>query len=160
VVAAISFVPTLVMPKVAAHVAAKRSPLPFLGVALGLATAIATTAILAGLVVPEFVVTLLSGKAFGDAAPLVLPYTIASSALSLANVIAAYKMGLHRYDFVLPCLSVAVAEIAVNAFWHPTLQTVVSVLAAGHIALLVATLYRITAAAHATTPRMANAAID
>jgi O-antigen/teichoic acid export membrane protein len=145
VVTAASFVPTLVMPKASARLAGGRSTLPLLGAAVGLAALIVAIALLACLFAPRFVVTLLSGKAFGDAAPLVLPYTIASGALALANVIAAYKMGLHRYDFVLPCLVVAAAEIVVLLVWHPTLTAVVGVLMTGHIALLGATLYRVTA---------------
>jgi O-antigen/teichoic acid export membrane protein len=145
VLAAVSFVPTLIMPKASARVAVGRSPLPLLGAALGLAGAIVAVAVLSGLIAPHFVVTLVSGKAFGDAAPLVLPYTIASAALSLANVVAAYKMGLHRYDFVVPCLVIAAAEIAVLASWHPTLQVVVGILLTGHIAVLGATLYRVNA---------------
>jgi O-antigen/teichoic acid export membrane protein len=145
-----------VMPKASARVAVGRSTLPLLGVAVGLAALIVGVALLAALVAPHFVVTLLSGKAFGDAAPLVLPYTVASGALSLANVLAAYKMGLHRYDFVLPCLVVAAIEVTVLALWHPTLPAVVGVLMTGHVALLAATLYRLTAAA----PSFAGASVS
>ena len=155
VVTAVSFVPTLVMPKASARMAAGRSTLSLLGAALGLAGAIVAVALVAGLVAPRFVVTLLSGRAFGEAAPLVLPYTVASGALALANVIAAYKMGLHRYDFVIPCLIVAAGEITVLASWHPTLPAVVGVLMAGHVALLVATLYRVNAVV-ALTPASAQ----
>lgn len=144
VVAAVSFVPTLVMPKASERVVVGRSPLPLLWASLGLAALIIGVAVLAAFVAPRFVVTLISGKAFSEAAPLVLPYTVASGALSMANVVAAYKMGLHRYDFVVPCLIIAAAEITVLAMWHPTLQTVVAILAIGQIALLAATLYRVT----------------
>ena len=145
VVAAVSFVPTLVMPKAAASAAAGRSPLPLLGTALGLAVPIVAVAVLAASLAPRFVVTLIAGKAFGAAAPLVLLYAIASGALSLANVVGAYKMGLHRYDFVIPCLIVATIEIAVIAAWHPTLQVVVETLVTGHVALFIATLFRVWA---------------
>lgn len=147
VVSAVSFVPTLVMPKATARIAGGRSPLPLLGAALGLAGIIVGIACVAALLAPRFVVTLLSGQAFGEAASLVLPYTIASGALSLANVVAAYKMGLHHYDFVVPCLVVAVAEITVFGFWHPTLPAAVAVLAAGHVAVLAVTLFRVRATA-------------
>ena len=95
------------------------------------------------LVAPRFVVTLLSGRAFGDAAPLVLTYAVASGALALATVVAAYKMGLHRYDFVIPCLIVAAAEVSAFSLWHPTLTAAVTVLMIGHVAVLAATLYRL-----------------
>jgi O-antigen/teichoic acid export membrane protein len=143
VVVATSFVPTLVMPKTAARAADGRSPLPLLGVALGLAAPIVAVAVLAALVAPRFVVSVIAGKAFAEAAPLVLLYVIASGALSLANVVGAYKMGLHRYDFVVPCLIVAATEISVISIWHPTLNAVVGTLVIGHLALFAATLFRL-----------------
>jgi O-antigen/teichoic acid export membrane protein len=143
--AAISFVPTLVMPKATARAAAGRSPLPLLGAAMGLAAPIVAVAVIAGIVAPRFVVTLIAGQAFGAATPLVLPYVLASGALSFANVVAAYKMGLHRYDFVVPALVVAAIEIGVFAYWHPTLLAAVTVLLVGHTAILAVTLYRLGA---------------
>jgi hypothetical protein len=152
VLAAISFVPTLVMPKATARAAAGHSPLPLLGAATGLALLIIAVALVAGLVAPRFVVTLIAGQAFGAAAPLVLPYIAASGALSLANVVAAYKMGLHRYDFVVPAIVVAIAEVTVFASWHPTLAAAVAVLLAGHTAILCTTLLRLNAPANVAGP--------
>jgi membrane protein required for beta-lactamase induction len=95
------------------------------------------------------VVTLIAGRAFGEAAPLVLPYVVASGALSIANVVAAYKMGLHRYDFVLPALAVGIVEVLTFAAWHPTLAAAIVVLLVGHIAILCTTLFRLNAPADA-----------
>jgi O-antigen/teichoic acid export membrane protein len=144
VIAAVSFVPTLIMPKATSRVAAGKSPVPLLGVAIALSLAIVLVAASFGSLAPRFVVTLIAGKSFAAAAPLVLMYIVASGCLSLANVVAAYKMGLHRYDFVIPSLVIAAAEIAVLSFWHPSLLAVVGVLTAGHTGVLVATLYRVT----------------
>ena len=148
VLAAISFVPTLVMPKATARVAAGESPLPLLGAALALAAFIVAVAVAAGIVAPRAIVTLIAGGAFGQAAPLVLPYVIASGALALANVVAAYKMGLHRYDFVIPALVVATLEVGVFSVWHPTLVAAVTVLLSGHVAILATTLFRLNAPAN------------
>ena len=150
VIAAVSFVPTLILPKATARAAAGRSSLSLLGTAIGLASAMVAGALLLAAAAPRLVVTLIAGKAFGDAAPLVLLYVTASGCLSLANVVAAYKMGLHRYDFVKPALAVAIAEIVVLSIWHPSLLAVVGVLVAGHAGVLAATLFRITlgSAAH------------
>ena len=147
VLSAISFVPTLVMPKATARVASGRSPLPLLGAAVGLSAIIVLIAVIAGLVAPRAVVTLIAGGAFGEAAPLVLPYVVASGALAMANVVAAYKMGLHRYDFVIPAVVVAVIEVVVFAIWHPTLTAAIAVLLTGHIAILCTTLFRLNAPA-------------
>jgi O-antigen/teichoic acid export membrane protein len=144
VLSAASFVPTLVLPKANARVAAGQSPLPLLGAALGITAGIVVVALGIAAVAPRFLVTLIAGHAFGDASPLVLPYVVAASALAFASVTAAYKMGLHRYDFVVPALTIAVAEIVTIFVWHPTLATVVTVLAVGHTCVFASTLVRIT----------------
>ena len=143
VLAAISFVPTLVLPKATARAAAGLSPLPLLGAALGIAGIIVAFSVLAAFFAPRLLVTLLAGRAFGAAGPLVFPYVLASGALALANVVAAYKMGLHRYDFVFPALVVAVIEITTFAVWHPTLASAITVLLCGHVAILCTTLFRL-----------------
>ena len=143
VIAAISFVPTLIMPKATARVAAGRSPLPLLAAALAIGLTIAGGAAIAALIAPRFVVTLVAGRSFGEAAPLVLAYTIASGALSLANVVAAYKMGLHEYHFVVPTALAGLAEVVVLAVWHPSLMTAVMILLCGHFAVLATTLLRL-----------------
>jgi O-antigen/teichoic acid export membrane protein len=152
VLAAIAFLPTLVMPKATARAAAGLSPLPLLGVAVGIAAIVVALAVVAGALAPAAVVTLIAGRAFGQAAPLVLPYVVASGALAVANVVAAYKMGLHRYDFVIPALIVAVLEVSTFALWHPTLAAAVGVLLSGHVAILLATLFRLNAPARVYEP--------
>jgi len=149
VLSAISFVPTLVMPKATARAAAGHSPLPLLGAAVALSAGIVASAVIISTFAPRFVVTLIAGRAFGEAAPLVLPYVVASGALSIANVVAAYKMGLHRYDFVLPALAVGIVEVLTFAAWHPTLAAAIVVLLVGHIAILCTTLFRLNAPADA-----------
>ena len=150
VLSAISFVPTLVMPKATARVAAGNSPLPLLGAAVGLAAVVVVVAVIAALAAPRLVVTIIAGRAFGEAAIYVLPYIVASGALAIANVIAAYKMGLHQYDFVIPALVVAIAEIVTFAVWHPSVTAAIGVLLCGHLAVLVTTLFRLNAPVRTT----------
>jgi hypothetical protein len=147
VLATISFVPTLIMPKATARVAARMSPTPLLLTALAIAGVIVVGAAGLALFAPAFVVRLIAGGRFGDAAPLVLAYTLASGALALANVVGAYKMGLHQYDFVVPTAIVAAVEILLMAFWHPSLTSVVTVLLCGHLAVFASTLFGLTAPA-------------
>lgn len=135
--AAISFVPTLVMPTVTARVAAGDSPRPLLLKALGVSGAIVVVSALAGAFAPRLIIAALSGRAFVAAAPLVLPYVVASGVLAIANVVAAYEMGQHRYGFVAPAAVIAVVEVVVFALWHPTLIAAVSILLTGHAAILI-----------------------
>jgi len=141
VIAASLFIPTIVLPKATARVAGGRSALPLLVGAVGLAAALVAFAALCGFVAPRFVVTLVAGRAFGAAAPLVLPYVLASGALSIATVIAAYNFGLHQYAFVPAMFVAACIEIVTLSLWHPSLQAVVGVLLAGHTLVLLASLY-------------------
>jgi O-antigen/teichoic acid export membrane protein len=142
---AVSFVPTLVLPKAAARMGVGRSPLPLLAAALALAGGIVGFAAVASAIAPQLIVTAIAGPKYGDASSLVLGYVVANGALSLANVVAAYKMGLHRFDFVVPALLLAISEIVTISFWHPSLLAVLAVLAVGHTAVLGATLFRVTA---------------
>lgn len=143
IVAIVSFVPTLVMPKVSARVAIGGSPLPLLCGAVGISAGIIGTALILAAFWPKFLVVLIAGRAFADAAPIVLPYALASGCLALAFVVSAYKTGLHRYDFVVPSFVAAIAEICVLSVWHPTLAAVVATLAVGHASVLVSMLYKI-----------------
>ncbi|MDB5071260.1 MAG: sugar isomerase [Candidatus Eremiobacteraeota bacterium] len=145
VIGACMFVPTIILPKANARAAAGQSTLPLLLAALGLGTAVVAVAVVASALAPRFVVTTIAGRPFGDAAPLVLLYVLASGALSLAYVVASYNFGLHRYEFVVPAFVVACAEIATLAVWHPSLHAIVAVLATGHACVLAATLYRSSA---------------
>jgi O-antigen/teichoic acid export membrane protein len=142
VIGASMFVPPIILPKANARAAAGRSTLPLLLAALGLGAAVVAVAVVFSAFAPRFVVTTIAGRAFGDAAPLVLLYVLASGALSLANVVASYNFGLHRYEFVVPALAVACAEIVTLALWHPSLHAIVTVLAVGHACVFAATLYR------------------
>ena len=66
-------------------------------------------------------------------------------------------MGLHRYDFVVPALVVAVVEITVFALWHPTLSAAITVLLCGHAGVLCTTLFRLNAPANVIGGRPAAA---
>ncbi len=144
-IAGLVFVPTLLMPKVTARVAAGDSPLPLFGVGFGLCGAVVAIALIVAAIAPHFVVTALAGSAYAGASAIVLPYLVACGALALANVVMAYKIGLHRYDFVIPALLVAIGEIVVFAVYHPTLSTAVTVLMCGHCGVLAVALFRLNA---------------
>jgi O-antigen/teichoic acid export membrane protein len=147
VLAAAAFIPTIVLPKATARVAAGLSPLPLFVAAVGMAFAFAAFAALCSSIAPAFVVTTIAGRAFRDAAPLVLLYVFASGALSIATVVASYNFGLHRYAFVIPMSVAACAEIVTLSLWHPSLIAFVEVLLVGHTCVLLASLYRVTAPA-------------
>jgi len=135
----LQFVPTVVMPKATARASAGSPALRVLGAGVGLSVIIAGAGALIAMFAPGELAAAFAGRAFLDAAPLVLPYVLAAGALGIANVAAAYQIGLHRYSFVIPSTIVAVAEITLNAVWHPSPLIFVIVLLGGHTAYLAAT---------------------
>jgi O-antigen/teichoic acid export membrane protein len=135
----LAFVPTLVMPKATARARTGVSALPLFAAALGIAAAMAGAGALAALLAPRTIVVLFAGGPFADAAAIVPAYVAAAAALGLANVVAAYQFGLHRYAFVVPATIVAIGEIAAIAIWHPSISAVVAVVLCGHALFLGAT---------------------
>jgi O-antigen/teichoic acid export membrane protein len=136
VLTALAFVPTILMPKAAAERAAGRPSVGVLRAAFPLTALGVAGALLVAAFFPRFVLTVIAGKAFVAAAPLVLPYTAAMGALAFAAVFAAYLIALDRTAFALPLALVACVEIGAIAAYHPNVMTVVSIVLAGHCALL------------------------
>jgi O-antigen/teichoic acid export membrane protein len=143
----VSFLPTVVLPKATSHAASGESSTRLLAQAGGLAVAVCALSLAVCWAAPGLVVRLFAGPAFAAAAPIVLPYALALCALSIANLVATYKIGLHRFDFVGPLLAVLCAEVVAIANYHADAQAILRVLLAGHTTAMLVTLYRVTAGA-------------
>lgn len=138
-----SFIPLVVLPKAANRAAAGTSPAPvFLGAA-AMWAGLSAAALLAFYFAPELVVRALVGTKFLSAAPLLFGYAVAMSLLGAMNLVASYKIALHRFDFVYPFALLTVAELTTIVFYHPSLQAVIYVLVAGNACGVLASLYRI-----------------
>jgi O-antigen/teichoic acid export membrane protein len=141
----VAFVPTVLLPKATRMALGGRSAMPVFFQSMAVVVAIS----LAGLVVygaaPGLIVTLLAGAAFAPAAPYVFSYGIAMVLLAALNVVVTFKIGLHRFDFILPLAVVAAGEIVGISVHHATLGDVISVLIAGNAVALASSLYRIDA---------------
>ncbi len=141
----VGFVPTVVLPKATRRALAGESSVSVF------VQAVAVIAIMsgAGLVVyyffPAFVITALAGNSFAPAAPYVFAYGLAMVLLAALNVVVMYKIGIHRFDFVVPLAVCAFAEIAGISLHHRSLGDVIAVLIAGNGIALAATAYRINA---------------
>jgi len=141
----LAFVPTIIMPKATARIAAGRSPRGLLAQASILVVLIGGTALALFGFAPGFVVAVIAGKAYLDAAPLVFPYGCALVLLASANIAAMYKIGLQRFDFTVPLLAVVIGEIVAVSLRHGSLPVVIQTLVVGHALAFAVTLYRITA---------------
>jgi O-antigen/teichoic acid export membrane protein len=128
----IAFVPTLVLPRATTLMQSGKSPLPVLREAATLMALIAIGALLLFGVFARGVIGFTLGAKYLEAAPSLFTYVLAVTFLGALTIVVAYKTGLHRFDFVVPIGLVAVAEIVAIAFVHPSLETVLRILVAGH----------------------------
>jgi len=147
----VSFVPTVVLPKASRSAASGHSPLPVLLLAGANVALLAGSGLFLYYAFPSFVIGMLAGKAFASAAPLLFPYAVATVLLAGLNAVVFYKIGIHRFDFVVPLALVALAEVAGIALRHDTLAHVIEVLIVANAIALAASLYRVNAPAGTRT---------
>jgi O-antigen/teichoic acid export membrane protein len=140
---AVSFIPTVMLPAAIRHSKSGIDPLPLLLKMSGFAVAISAAGLAVCAVAPAFVVAIVAGGAFVAAAPLLLAYAGAMAILGLANLGIAYKIGLHRFEFVIPLAVVAIAEIIGFSVFHRTLTEIVLTLIVGHTMAFVLVSWRI-----------------
>jgi len=153
----VGFLPTVVLPKATRAALAGRSALPTLLQALGLVIAISVCGLAVYGFAPRLVVTALAGNAFAAAAPYAFSYGLAMVFLAALSVVVSFKIGLHRFDFVVPVVVIALAEIVGISLRHEDLGQVIEVLVAGNAAAFFASLYRIGAVAPVVAERTAAA---
>jgi O-antigen/teichoic acid export membrane protein len=137
---AVAFVPMIAIPKIVARRASGASarPVALLGVAVALAAAAGAVGIVA--FAPGRVIAAVGGAPFRPAAPLLLPYAFAASALAAANVAVAVRVGLHRFGHVAPLVTIALAEIVTVVLRHARITDVLWTIVIGHSAGLLSTL--------------------
>ncbi|MGZ3506482.1 MAG: oligosaccharide flippase family protein [Vulcanimicrobiaceae bacterium] len=136
----IGFLPAIVLPKATSKATNGENPIPILFQA-GVATAL-----MAGVVLVAFAVVpvqLIAGAKYAAAGHYIFEYGIAMTFMASATLVANYKIGLHRFDFVPVLAVVVLCEIIAVQFYHPSLGAVVNTLLIGHCIAFVASLYRI-----------------
>jgi len=154
-----AFVPTIVLPKATRQALGGESPLGVFGLALGLIVAISAAGLVVYYFFPAFIITSLAGASFAPAAPYVFSYGIAMVLLAALNVVVTYKIGIHRFDFVVPLAACALGELAGIAYRHASLGDVIAVLIVGNGVALVASAWRVTAPLR-TPGRVQRAGVD
>lgn len=142
---AVGFVPTIVLPKATARAMAGESPLPILAQAAGAIVLLSTCGLTVLALFPGLAVRVMAGASFGAASQYVLSYGIAMAMLAATAMVATYKIGIHRFDFVGALLAVMIGEIVAISFLHDSLGSVIRILMIGHGLALAASLYRVTA---------------
>jgi len=135
----IAFIPLVLIAKAAKLSSQSRPTIPLLltMLAAGLAVCLIELAFIR--FAPGLILGAIAGKAAIAASPYMLRYGIAIVALALTTIVANYGIGIHRFAFVAPLLLVEFAEIAGIAFYHASINQVISVLIVGHCSALVLT---------------------
>ncbi|GAC1441871.1 MAG: hypothetical protein NVS2B8_14300 [Vulcanimicrobiaceae bacterium] len=141
----VGFVPIVLLPKASRLALAGRSAMGVLLQAFAISAAMSGAGLVGYYLFPRFVVTSLAGGAFADAAPYVFSYGIAMVILAGLNVVVAYKIGIHRFDFVVPLAICAIGEVVGIWMRHRTLWDVIFVLIVGNGLALVASSFRLDA---------------
>ena len=141
----VGFLPTVLLPKATRLALGGESSAGVFLQALGLSVAMSGAGLVVYYFFPTLVVTTLAGESFAPAAPYVFSYGLAMVLLAGLNVVVVYKIGIHRFDFVLPLALCAVGEIVGMSVYHRSLTDVIAVLLAGNALALVASSYRVTA---------------
>jgi len=136
----VGFVPMIAIPKIVSRRAGGVSARPVALLGAGVAVAAAVGGIGLVTLVPERVVGLVGGAAFRPAAPYLLPYAVAASALAAANVAVAVRVGFHRFGHVVPLMLIACGEIVAVVVRHARITDVLTTIVVGHCAALLATL--------------------
>ncbi len=149
----VAFIPLIVIPKATRVALAGERPGGLLLQALGASLAMSLPGLLFFYIKPELVVTLLAGAAFAAATPYVFAYGVAMVELAVLNVLVSYKIGIHRFDFVLPLALCALGEMIGISFYHAGLAEVIRVLIVGNFVAALAVGWRIW------EPSSANAAL-
>jgi len=140
----VSFIPTVLLPKATRQAIGGTSPVKVFLQALALSVAMSSAGLVVYYFFPALVVTTLAGGSFAPAAPYVFSYGLAMVLLAGLNVVVMYKIGIHRFDFVLPLAICAIGEVVGISVHHASLPDVISVLVAGNGLALLGVAYRVT----------------
>lgn len=136
-----AFIPMVLVPKIVARRANRESVRMVAIVGVSVTALVAALGITFVAIAPVRVVTLVNGAAYAAAAPYMLPYAFAVSVLAGANVVAAVRVGMHRFNHVLPVIAIAATEMIVVALRHATISDVLWTIVGGHSAALIVLIF-------------------
>lgn len=132
------FIPMILLPKAAGRAARGESATLVLRQSLGAACALGFLGLALFFAAPGLVVRVTYGAAFLPAAKYIFAYGVAMTLLALANLVVTYKIGLHRFDFILPLWVVVGLEASAIYLFHASLTGLVAVMIGiGTVALAV-----------------------
>jgi len=141
----VGFIPMVLLPKASSRAQAGANPTGVLLQALAALGVLSGAGLVFYYFFPARVITALAGGSFAPAAPYVFAYGFAMTLLAVLNLIVNYKIGIHRFDFIVPLAVCLVAEVAGISVYHAGLSEVIFVLTAVNGAAVLGSGWRIWA---------------
>ncbi|MBV9277201.1 MAG: oligosaccharide flippase family protein [Candidatus Eremiobacteraeota bacterium] len=139
----VAFIPQVLLPKAISRAVSGRSPRRLLAYAAGLTGLLSGLGLVVFALFAHLLISTMASAQFIDAAAYVFRYGIAMTILAALTLVTTYKIGLHRFDFVVPLALGVIGEIVAINWWHASLLQVITIVTIGHAAVLLASLYRI-----------------
>jgi O-antigen/teichoic acid export membrane protein len=134
---AISFLPTILLPRITLRQSTGRSSVSIIAKAFAIGVAIISLMAAVCGNASQLVIRILAGPNFSAAAPLLFPYALAAGALAMANLLSIYAIARHRFGFVRYLLAITACEITLVTVRHASPEQVVQNVLVGHIFTLV-----------------------
>ncbi|HEV3158323.1 MAG TPA: oligosaccharide flippase family protein [Candidatus Baltobacteraceae bacterium] len=144
----VGFVPTIVLPKASRLAAQGANPMRILIQAALLTATVSGLGLLVFHQWPLRIVTMMAGAAYAVGGEYIFAYGVVMVFLAGITVASSYQIGLHRFGFIWPLLTIMVAEIIGMSLFHTTLWSIIKVLLIGHALGLIVVVYRISAPSH------------
>ncbi len=138
----VGFIPVVVLPHVTARAATGQSTRTVLVQAGGVLLAILVVSLGAFFVVPDKIMAIAAGSRYAAGIPYLFGYGIAMALLGCTTFGVAYRIGLHRFSFMLPMLVVTIGELIAIVLYHGSIREVIDVMIVGNacaLAVVVAT---------------------
>ena len=137
----LGILPTVLLPKATSHAARGESAVGLFVQAFGVSILISVSGLLVLAFVPDFVVSVMAGNAFRAAVPYLFEYGVAMACLGNTLVVAAFKMALHQFNYVIGLLLVTAGEIAAVYMLHDSLGSIIHILLVGNGLALLQSMY-------------------
>lgn len=139
----VGFVPVILLPNASQRAARGERPTPLILMAGAVVSFVGVLAIAMSVIAPALLVRIIAGPAFIEARQFVVPYVVALVALSGANAVANYNIGLGRFKQSVPLAVIALAQIIVVVAHHGSPHDILMTILIGDCCALGITLYRV-----------------
>lgn len=135
----VAFIPLILISKASRMKAEGRSTRSLLTMMAAMGALLCAAEVIVTLTGPATILRAVAGNAAVPAAAYLPAYTAAIVGLALTTIIVNYGIGTHRFAFLLPLVTIELAEITGIMAYHGDLRSVITVILLGHWSAFVLT---------------------